>query len=517
MPAERTHAGSDHRPAIAHEQQRLRSREVPPHKRKIRSDWGLREETTILRNQSTFQEAQEPRSEAARELVSQTRVDPRPAPSPPAEGLGDVGVEQVRVHKEAVLPDLVRGRKVGMELQQIREEVRAAPRLDAEQEDRSPPVTGANWFGRHARHHRSVASDRGEHRGDGVSAEHRCLAARNRPELLLQGWHHRTVTSDRAVVRSSSKRANPPIVVSGLPRSGTSWVAKALSFDPDYTYFREPDNPAHVDGALDRFRNIYLPVGALDPEFEAHLNSALRGEIATPFTMVENRGPLLGHLPRRVADRLGSRLPALYRRKPGVLLKLVYCSLALESLTSIAPNARVVVVLRHPCGTFASYRRLGWDPRPDLFLADECLVADHLEPYVEVIESAQSFWERAGAHWAVMAKVVSTQAADHPDWAVVQHEWLCEEPLARFRTLHRAMGLTWTDRADRFLRDTDRAGDASTYSLYRSSAAEPDKWTTELDQPDIAACRRVVEAFNLPWYPDFSPRATDPWLPGYPT
>ena len=31
------------------------------------------------------------------------------------------------------------------------------------------------------------------------------------------------------------------VIVAGLPRSGTSWLAKCLSFARDFTYYREPE------------------------------------------------------------------------------------------------------------------------------------------------------------------------------------------------------------------------------------------------------------------------------------
>ncbi len=39
------------------------------------------------------------------------------------------------------------------------------------------------------------------------------------------------------------------VIVVGFPRSGTSWLAKCLSFAPDFTYYREPDNFNFVPGA----------------------------------------------------------------------------------------------------------------------------------------------------------------------------------------------------------------------------------------------------------------------------
>ena len=48
------------------------------------------------------------------------------------------------------------------------------------------------------------------------------------------------------------------VIVAGLPRSGTSWLAKGLSFARDFTYYREPDNVDMVAEAEDRFWTLYL-------------------------------------------------------------------------------------------------------------------------------------------------------------------------------------------------------------------------------------------------------------------
>jgi hypothetical protein len=290
-------------------------------------------------------------------------------------------------------------------------------------------------------------------------------------------------------------------------------VAKTLSFAPGYTYYREPDNSDHVPGAQPWFRFRYLPAGTDDAAFAAHMGRALEGRITTPATMAEAPGPVLGHLPTRVRDVIGARLPALYFRKEGVLLKLIHCNLALEWIADAAPTARQVVVIRHPCGTFASWRRQGWAPDVKRLLDDERLVADHLAPYADLIERADGFWERAGAYWGAVTLVVTKQLERNGAWLPVQHEWLCQEPLERFKQLYAAAGLTWVDDAEEFLARADHGGDTATQSMRRSSRAEIDKWKTEVEPVDQDACRRMVERFELPWYPDFSTAVEPPrWL-----
>jgi hypothetical protein len=104
------------------------------------------------------------------------------------------------------------------------------------------------------------------------------------------------------------------IIVAGFPRSGTSWLAKGLSFAPGFTYYREPDNYEFVPGAEERFANLYLTAEHDDPAYRRHLTRAAAGEVATARTMRQDPGPLLRFLggPGRA---LSERYPFLFYRK----------------------------------------------------------------------------------------------------------------------------------------------------------------------------------------------------------
>ena len=300
------------------------------------------------------------------------------------------------------------------------------------------------------------------------------------------------------------------VIVSGLPRSGTSWVGRVLSFAPDVTYLREPDNGDHVAGARDCPPYLYLPAGADDAGYRRHLTAVLDGRVRTPFTMDEDPGPWLGRLPPGRAHRLGGTVPSLYRMRGQLVVKLVRSNLTVEWLAEQWPQAQQVVVMRHPCGQFASWRRQGWDPQPARLLADERLVRDHLGPVGDVIAQASTFWERAGALWGALWTVLHHQVQAHPDWHLVQHEGLCEAPADRFHRLYERVGLSWTGHVDAAVRELDAPQVGNDFSLRRSARTEADKWRRQLEPREIAECRRVTEAFDLPYYPDFEPVATTP-------
>jgi hypothetical protein len=294
------------------------------------------------------------------------------------------------------------------------------------------------------------------------------------------------------------------VIVAGLPRSGTSWLAKGLSFAPGFTYYREPDNYDRVAEAQERFAWLYLTADQDDPEYRELMTRACAGRIATAFTMREDPGPLLKPLgaPGRW---LGQQVPALFRRRPGVLLKLVFASLNLDWIAARFPATRQLYILRHPCGQFESWRRLGWEPRPDRLLENPRLMADHLQPFEQVLRGARSFWERAGALWAATVHVVHRQTDPAGPREIVAYEWLCGDPVERFRQLYGRLGLDWAPRAERFLARANQEGGGWAYSLERAAAKQVDRWRPRLTQGEIDACRRFVEPFGLPYYPDFEP------------
>lgn len=295
-------------------------------------------------------------------------------------------------------------------------------------------------------------------------------------------------------------------MISGLPRSGTSWTGKALSFAPGYTYYREPDNSDHVAAAPPKpFWDLYLKSGGNCPAFTVHMESAVRGKIATNFTMQEDPGPIIGRLPRRFRW-LGEFFPSLYLRQPNALVKFVRANLSLDWIGGRFPDARIVSLVRHPVGQFASFQKLGWGPMPQELLANDQLVEEHLAPFVDLISKAETFWQRAGALWGAINLVIYRQAKSGAAHSVVPFEWLCMDTSARMRELSLRLGMEWTKAAETFVAPTGQGTEGAAFSLERDSRAQIDKWCGVIPEQAIAECRAFAEPFELPVYKNF-----DPW------
>lgn len=299
------------------------------------------------------------------------------------------------------------------------------------------------------------------------------------------------------------------VIISGLPRSGTSWVGKSLSFATDFTYYREPDNSEFVSDVPGRILwDLYLKAGDVHLCYEEFLVRALEGKIATSFTMRENPGPLLRRIPQ--LSRYAERFPLLYMRKRNVLIKFVRRNLSLDWISGLYPTARIVSLIRHPVGQGESWLKQGWTPNPTVFLEDSRLVEEHLADYVDLIKRADTFWAKCGVQWGMINRIVYNQAIAGAAHSVVPFEWLCADSGTRMRELSARSDMQWTPQADKFVRPTPGITDSDPYSLVRDSRVEIDKWRASVSDADISECRTFAEPFGLPFYENFDPRVAEP-------
>jgi len=225
---------------------------------------------------------------------------------------------------------------------------------------------------------------------------------------------------------ASAPDEQAPLLVTGLPRSGSSWVGQVLCRAPGVRYRYESLNPHWVPALRGRpghFR--YLAPDRPGPKAVRRAGDrALAGR--------QSPKQLLRALYR------GYGRAALRRRGRLVLKDPTACLLA--GWLQARHGGEVLVLVRHPCGFASSIQRLGWPIRLRRLLDQDDLVRDHLEPYLPVLEqSIDDPWAALGAFWAAVHRVLRAQAGD--GWHFVRYETLCLAPTEAFGTLARNLGL----------------------------------------------------------------------------
>jgi hypothetical protein len=301
------------------------------------------------------------------------------------------------------------------------------------------------------------------------------------------------------------------VLIAGVPRSGTTWIGRALGQSAQAVYVNEPDgfrDPYAFRVMLTRGENPVLVPGEPAPDFERLWSGALAG--GRPAGSLRDRAaralyeraPLDDRRAARARGHASGRLRVVtLLARPRVhdpdarhvVVKSVQCALALEWIAARF-HPRVLIVERNPLNVLASWAELDYvrSERERAVMEAYARRAWGLEPpppgapHLEV----QAF------AFGVQTSALREAAQHHPEWVTTSHEHLCVDSPARFAALAAELGLTWGEEADRFLRDSDQEG--TPYRTLRRTEEQPDRWRERLDTDQVATIRDTLARFPFP-------------------
>nr|WP_082535531.1 sulfotransferase [Nonomuraea pusilla] len=238
-----------------------------------------------------------------------------------------------------------------------------------------------------------------------------------------------------------------PVLVTGLPRSGTSWTGRMLAAGGGLVYVNEPLNPQHPPGrcpgvlaaqVTHRFQYI------CDDNADQWL-PAFRDTVALRYRWgAELRA---NHSPYDLARlvRYGTAFALGRLRGRRALLDDPFAVLSAGWFASRL-GCTVIALVRDPVAFAASWLRLGWTVRLRDLLDQPLLVRDHpdllrLRP---LLRSADDLAKTA-ALWRAARTVLDRT----PGILVTSYDELAADPLPGFRRLYAHAGLPWTAAAER--------------------------------------------------------------------
>lgn len=220
------------------------------------------------------------------------------------------------------------------------------------------------------------------------------------------------------------------LLITGVPRSGTSYLCQCLDSLDNLAVINEPS--ILFDGLR------YGPEPWMVPVLHADLRAAIdAGE------SVENKLDARGRLTEDTAveEHRAEYRPQL-RDSHWVLASkntLAYMA-RLDGLLRVMPEARVVMCIRHPADTLASWKGTfahlaSGDPRilPVGGLADPFLPAHLRRTLEDIIAMDRPAWRRA-AWWRMLAEEV-LRWHDHPRVTLLRYEDMVADPASEIARL----------------------------------------------------------------------------------
>ena len=253
---------------------------------------------------------------------------------------------------------------------------------------------------------------------------------------------------------SGPTRSVPPnggVLVTGLPRSGTSWVGKMLEASGEVVYVNEPLNPQHPPGRSPGVLNARVThrFQYIDPEDDTAWRRAFTDTLGLRYgigpELRENRSVYdLGRMAKYATSFTAGRL-----RGRRAMLDDPYALFSTGWLVR-EMGCRAIVLIRDPVAFVGSWRALNWQIHFHELLEQPALVRDHLGPYVERMRSlvgSPDWLARSCLLWEATYDVVDRAFRSLPGVHLASYESLVQDPLTAFADLYGSVGLTWSDRA----------------------------------------------------------------------
>jgi hypothetical protein len=316
--------------------------------------------------------------------------------------------------------------------------------------------------------------------------------------------------------------AGRPIIIIGLPRSGTTWTMRVLGAAAGTMVISEPDNedkcPPAIHGKHKVGRYPVLVPGDVAPAYHKLWEWVLRGG-------QENRRSLLArHMlgPGR-SNRLHEGRPdpvtwlaGTVARNPRpapspvqglrIVAKSIHAQLDAEWLANEF-DIDVLLLLRHPANVLASWMEVNLkDARNSTLEIHPEVRTRYLEPWGVPLPGPDPI-ERMSWRIGLLIAAVEDARSRHPEWHFRIHEQLCTDPTGEFRRLYGELDLPWGEAAQEFLDDHNTPG--SGFVVKRVASELSDSWQRRLDTDQVATLRRVLAWFPITTWTDRDFTPTD--------
>ncbi len=305
--------------------------------------------------------------------------------------------------------------------------------------------------------------------------------------------------------------SSPLIMISGLPRSGTTWLGKLFDSHPRVLYRHEPDSvfplkwlPTMIaDGGAAyaaRLREfvVQIPfmrdakVAASQPQFAKEYFSAMRQFCAEHALRAIKLFAKVGdstQIPRFCLPNANAEFVLTW--------KTIESCGRLGCFVNTLQPLRVIQILRHPGAVTASQlrgKRLnkfnGYDQAVDYNYFKLWLEKEDAHT-LDMLQSMSEVERLTWLHLVRMEKAVNDLAARR-DCRVVVYEDLCARPAEILEELLEFCGLDFSAQTKKFLHESTSKTDKRYFGLFKDSLESAHKWKTELRPNEREATQRMV-------------------------
>jgi hypothetical protein len=303
---------------------------------------------------------------------------------------------------------------------------------------------------------------------------------------------------DKSVFSIKKFNIKDTIVISGTPRSGTTWLMEIFAKIPGYTYYFEPINPLWFTKIRGRgFKSrTYLPSDKDWLEGKDYLEKAFTGRVFSRFPTI--RYELEPLMQRLLAKKLIIKFVRLNRLLPWVAKRFQLRG--------------IFFIIRHPCAVVASqlktrfyayfsdsppYRVIKPTPEDVLNEASKIDVLD--KEILEKLKGINTQEEILAAIWCLDNYIPLNSPKPHP-WTTVIYEKLMKDEKEIVRLFNEIGERNTLKTAIRDLKEPSILTFGSERKIVSNVDKQLSKWKTALTSKQVERILKVVSDFGLDFY-----------------
>lgn len=300
-----------------------------------------------------------------------------------------------------------------------------------------------------------------------------------------------------------------PILITGVHRSGSTWVGEMVGKSDDVCYIFEPFNKNFGPGICRETFDTWYPY--VTRENEEKYRYCISETLAFRFHFWKELRTIKTKAQLRLWTVNFNRFRKARKHNQRVLFK---DPIAFFSAPWLARTFgfQVVVLIRHPAGFASSLKRLKWDfPFNDL-QAQPLLMEGPLSPFKAEIEEAvqrpPDIVDQAALLWKLIYSRVPYYREQFPDWIFLRHEDISRDPVRTYASLFDSLDLTFTPDVKNHIlahsagSNPKETPDGKATFLKRDSKENIYSWKKRLTGEEIRRIKNCTRDAAAPFYTD---------------
>lgn len=296
------------------------------------------------------------------------------------------------------------------------------------------------------------------------------------------------------------------VLVTGVPRSGSTVLGRMMAFSSEVNYIWEPFNLKYRVGVPDYY-----------PYIDKNSNKAKRDvydKLIRDTIALRNLKPVVNpneSLVKRIRQEYGiTRSAFLWYRwpkikkvffNPSVLVLKDPIGIFMSGYLVKEHNFKIIVTIRHPVAVAISRKKLEWAFDFDWWRNQVDLYEGHFKKIDDDFKkSGMDFIHETSLHWLTCYSYLQKIKELHPDKVmIIRHEDLCENPVIEMEKIFNFINLNYEDKVIDKIKEITSGSELEKSTLNLAKLEKRDgkklifKWKRETSQCELDAIKELTK------------------------